>query len=543
MQRQPSPLKRSSTEANLSRQRSGSPPPQPPTKGRPTSPRDSSTKRAPKGHGAESSNSEPASPATSPRRNGTSRKEGNSTAAQIAIAAYRDGSEPILSSSEGLGLEGKRGGGSSRHHGGEGSSSRLEREHKDLVKAFGDKCEQLRASHAARSGVELRMAQLEAVGSTEVMKQRLEAAEASAKAASSELRAERQRHHEREAELLQLLAQRDKELAALRGGGGVPPAPVASSTLPRAPLPHLLAATGAALGGSPPGVWKAGGPSSRRSSSSSIASGGSPPGGPLPAVARPAPLEVGPAEAGSACEEPALLELSSDPLEDTAADDDDDDDEEEDGAEGAASEEEEEEGEEEEEEEEEEEGEEEDEGEEEEEEEELEAEEVAASGTASLSSGPLISPPSSLGISSQGSARSLSEGSLEGSSERNSEPTGASPPPTPQEKPAHRPPLAKPLVTGKAERLAAMEAELGAVVEAAVGEKSAKLFASMANGGAAPPPPRNAHNANNGRPAGGTGAGAVGVPPVRGLSQLADDDFLSRLTRAESQPSTPTSAH
>ena len=158
MQRQPSPMKRAGTEANLTGKgkRSESPPPQAPSKGRPTSPRDSSKLKLSKGQTCDalgSSNSEPVSPLPSPKSE-VSRLEAYTASAAQAIAAYKDGG-PIFSSSEGIALDevvkAKRGGGSSRHHGGEGGSTRLEREHKELVKAFSAKCEELRASHATGS--------------------------------------------------------------------------------------------------------------------------------------------------------------------------------------------------------------------------------------------------------------------------------------------------------------------------------------------------------------------------------------------------------
>ena len=194
-------MKRAGTEANLTGKgkRSESPPPQAPSKGRPTSPRDSSKLKLSKGQTCDalgSSNSEPVSPLPSPKSE-VSRLEAYTASAAQAIAAYKDGG-PIFSSSEGIALDevvkAKRGGGSSRHHGGEGGSTRLEREHKELVKAFSAKCEELRASHASRNGVELLLAQVYATGAEPLARQRLEAAEATAKAAAAELRAERQRH-------------------------------------------------------------------------------------------------------------------------------------------------------------------------------------------------------------------------------------------------------------------------------------------------------------------------------------------------------------
>ena len=239
MQRQGSPLRRSNTEAALplSRMRPSSPPPQPPNGGRPRSPREgrggrfARTQQHDAGGGG---GSEPASPATSPRRGGKF-----PTAAAAAIAVYEEGG-PVLSSSHEVppppsaggregsgdrgdrgdrgerGERGTRGGGSNRHHGAGEGAGRLEREHRDLVRAFGEKCEQLRASHAALSGVELRLAQMEAAGASDVMRQRLEAAEAAAEANAVEARAERQRFRAREAELSKLVASLEAQNGALK---------------------------------------------------------------------------------------------------------------------------------------------------------------------------------------------------------------------------------------------------------------------------------------------------------------------------------------
>jgi len=156
-------------------------------------------------------------------------------------------------------------------------------------------------------------------------------------------------------------------------------------------------------------------------------------------------------------------------------------------------------------------------GEEEEEEEEEESE---------ASSAPLISPPSSLGVSSNDSARSTaSDASF-------SEPTGASPPH--KEKwsaarpPLGRPPTAAPLAAGaagKPDKLTSSQAEVSAAVEAAVNEKSRQLFEKLASG-------------SHGRPAPIARPAASQVVPGLG----GNLDFLSRLSRAESNPPSPRSA-
>ena len=217
MLRPNSPLKRSQTEAPLTvgKIRANSPLPQPPHAAGRRSPRDGSKTRFCRAQDfGQGSNSEPTSPATSPRRyGGSGRGIGQPpNFAQSAVAVYQE-CRCILSSYECL-KEARVGNGSSRH--GSENSTRLEREHRELVIAFGKKCEQLRVSHASRSGVELRFSQLEAVGANELMKQRLEAAEAAVCRAHDEMDVECARHEMREAQLMNMLGCRDREIETLR---------------------------------------------------------------------------------------------------------------------------------------------------------------------------------------------------------------------------------------------------------------------------------------------------------------------------------------
>jgi hypothetical protein len=221
-----SPLRRSQTQADFnpggnSRVRSSSPPPQPPKGARPNSPR---------GNGSGNhrfsrtdSHSEPGSPGQSPRQ-GDGRGRSQSGVASAAIAAYEDcalvlstplevpaapcsqsgagerpGTAPPLAN-PGKAAKGDRGGGSSRAGSGE-SNGRMEREHRELVRSFGERCEQLRKAHAAASGAELRLAQMAASGASDVMRQRLEAAEATVAEATREAVAERAIREAREEEL------------------------------------------------------------------------------------------------------------------------------------------------------------------------------------------------------------------------------------------------------------------------------------------------------------------------------------------------------
>jgi hypothetical protein len=212
--------------------RSSSPPPQPPKGGRPSSPRDHSRGNSSGNHrfgrvvqeGTAGSHSEPGSPGQSPRQ-GDGRGRCQSSASSAAIAVYEECAlvlstpmEPPTmvtqeSASERPGvvlanahpariIKGDRGGGSSRTHSNSGESNgRMEREHRELVRAFGEKCDQLRLAHASASGAELRLAQMAASGASEVMRQRLEAAEAASASAMREALADRKKCEDREAQL------------------------------------------------------------------------------------------------------------------------------------------------------------------------------------------------------------------------------------------------------------------------------------------------------------------------------------------------------
>ena len=506
--RQASPLRRTQTEANLTgqRQRAASPPPQAPNNGRPRSPRDKPAARF-RGGEAGSSSDAPASPGTSPRHGGG---RGVTAVAAAAIAAYEEGG-PVFSSSasdvpppplskqesasrESGGSGGgsgsghvKGGGGSNRHAGGDGSG-RLEKEHKELVRAFGEKCEQLRAAHASLTGVELRLAQMEACGASELMRQRLEAAESAAHAESA-------RQMAREAELTRRIEMLEGENLSLRRELGRPvvvrsPSSVSPSLSP-SHSPVKPAPLDSAYVHAPPqmaAVHSAG-----RSISTTAHPGGS---GGAAAVQAPAQrLYQPPLDASIAAAE-------------EAEDDDDDDDGEADDSE--------------EEDDDEEEGEEDDE--EEDEEEEM---------TVTL-------PPSALAVSSSVSSPSTTRSESLNSDSSAAEATGSSPRPEPLHVVAGAAGRgdagAARLLEGDAKgRLAGMEAKLNTQLEA-------KLFQKLHSGQHVPElglgRDRDPSSQLSQLSRGGSSAHSTGRSAGSGGGGL---DFLDRLARAESQPGTPTS--
>ena len=567
-----------------SRHRSASPPPQPPGKaGRPASPRDngrgngSGNHRFSRGGQGHDANSEPGSPATSPRRG-----RGQTNVSAAAIAAYED-CVPVLSTSVTLepppisaqsssggeggssgwerarevlttkgGAKGEKGAGSSRGNGsdGDGGSKRADREHRELVRAFSEKCEQLRAAHATASGAELRLAQMEAVGATDVMRQRLEAAEAQAATATREAIAERDARESREAELLKRLGTLEAENAKLRAQlveAGLPASPLkAQSFQPLVPLAPL--SSYAALGAPSP-------------SSVEMRANGA-------ANAYAAKRQQHEEEARRQEHEEEgrpqqrqLLEQQQEVVlepEDEVEDEDDEEMEEEASDEEEESEEEEEEGEEEEEEGEEEE---EDEGEEEEE------EEVEASTAKLASVVTLGSPTNSDTVRSE----SLnSDGTLSNSSSSASEAaaTGASPRlDSTEHSPERSPERTSVIVAGGAAQYAAAGGEKSAKLQGAIAERAnviqshidSKLFdkshpyGSVLERGpsgrsppgtqgapAAVPPPASRpaplaldlsmSRVGTGTPVRSVGAAAGGVDSA---------SFLDRLSHAESQPATP----
>ncbi|KAL1526867.1 hypothetical protein AB1Y20_015558 [Prymnesium parvum] len=93
-------------------------------------------------------------------------------------------------------------------------------QHRDLVKRYSEKCAQLREAHALRCSLELRIFQLQALGPTGASRQRLLAAEAAAEAAEAAVRAERERRRVREGQLLALLERGEVEAAKARLAAG-----------------------------------------------------------------------------------------------------------------------------------------------------------------------------------------------------------------------------------------------------------------------------------------------------------------------------------
>ncbi len=191
----------------------------------------------------------------SPRR-GEAR--GPSSFAAAAISAYQSGGPVFSTAPRDVSASGGGSGG-----GGAGpGDGRVEREYRELVQRYGEKCEQLRAAHAARASFELRLSQFEASGASEVMRQRLAAAEAAAAAADAEVREERRRGEAREAELLALLAAKDREISALTYQGPArarQPPPPPQQQQPgeegqQAEAGHAPAASPQRLGGSRAGM-------------------------------------------------------------------------------------------------------------------------------------------------------------------------------------------------------------------------------------------------------------------------------------------------
>ena len=525
----PSPMRRSQTEANLNtRTRAASPPPQAPNNGRPRSPREANSRppnRFPKGGGeAAGSNSEPASPVVSPRqhrgRGGTPRRPTRTRAIlSSAVERRAPSAEDSLASSSSTGRdvagssrdpEQGRGTGRTKRSYNDADASRLEREHKELVRAFGEKCEQLRASHAALMGAELRLAQMEASGASEVMRQRLEAAEAAALSATTAQR-------DREAELTRRINQLEAENNSLRRGMGL--SPQESLEKPAPMIPTLPMAATVQLG-----------QVGDTASSSSSASPTSNDDGEQEEEVEVQVLDL-------AQQREALLHGGEEEVE--VLDDGEDDDEE--------GEEEEEEGEEEEgEEEAESEGEEEDEEGEEEEEEEAEEVDVAKAG--SVFGGAIAataSVPSPFSTSRPETSRS--ESLKSDSSLTSAEATGASPRPeiviargihggSPEREGGY-----SPREGGKGAHAKQLIVAVGAKVSSQV-EKT--LFSKLPSSVGAPPP--NPHMMVRPNPVppliGATAGGSRGGsrPNSSGRSG-AGLDFLEALARAESQPPTPTS--
>ncbi|KAL3926625.1 MAG: hypothetical protein SGPRY_003212, partial [Prymnesium sp.] len=86
--------------------------------------------------------------------------------------------------------------------------------YRELMRRFREKCAQVRQAHAYSSSLELRVAQLEAMGPRGAVRNRLLAAEAAAAAAEEQLRGEREQREESEAAMLALIE--SGQLEALR---------------------------------------------------------------------------------------------------------------------------------------------------------------------------------------------------------------------------------------------------------------------------------------------------------------------------------------
>ena len=148
--------------------------------------------RSPRRNGSGRPASEPTSPSDSPRRADRAQK---GSGGQAPSTVPHDDDVPFLSS---WALP-------AGNIAGCVCDCEVAGQNRDLMRRFSEKCAQLREAHASRSGIELKLMHLEALGPKGSVRQRLLAADAATTAAQAELRAERQRFQAREAEYLRLL--------------------------------------------------------------------------------------------------------------------------------------------------------------------------------------------------------------------------------------------------------------------------------------------------------------------------------------------------